>query len=88
MLERHLLQDHRHLLERMEQQVLKDTASPEPPSIKLSASHGTESRMKILMRLPKTGNNARSLKDRIPKTDAKLNHGKKYQEFIVIFTYL
>ncbi|XP_048748728.2 ras-responsive element-binding protein 1-like isoform X5 [Ostrea edulis] len=75
MLERHLLQDHRHLLERMEQQALKDVTSPELPASKLSASQGSENRVKILMRLPKTVNNARSLKDRITKPDSKLNHG-------------
>ncbi|XP_062584858.1 ras-responsive element-binding protein 1-like isoform X1 [Saccostrea cucullata] len=74
MLERHLVQDHHHLLERMEKQRLKEATSPEPPT-KLSTSHGSEERMKILMRFPKTGNNARSLKDRITKPDSKFNHG-------------
>lgn len=56
MLERHLVQDHRHLLERMEKQAHKEAVSLESPTTKPSSS---EDRIKILMRLPKTSTNAR-----------------------------
>ena len=73
MLERHLLQDHRQLLERMEKQAQKEVV--EMSTIK-SVPGSSEDRIKILMRLPKTGNNARSLKDRIPKSDTKFSQGQ------------
>lgn len=73
MLERHLLQDHRHLLERMERQAHKEAVSLESPTAKPSSS---EDRIKILMRLPKTNTNARSLKVGMTKSDSKLTQGK------------
>lgn len=72
MLERHLVQDHRHLLERMEKQAHKEAVSLESPTTKPSSS---EDRIKILMRLPKTSTNARSLKG-MTKSDSKLTQGK------------
>lgn len=69
MLERHLVQDHRHLLERMEKQAHKEAVSLESPTTKPSSS---EDRIKILMRLPKTSTNARSLKVGMTKSDSKL----------------
>lgn len=73
MLERHLVQDHRHLLERMEKQAHKEAVSLESPTTKPSSS---EDRIKILMRLPKTSTNARSLKVGMTKSDSKLTQGK------------